>query len=208
MTTAVKIRTDRPRRPRAAGPVPLRRRAPLRRHARGRPRRPSFCSILITCKVIAGARPAMRLLRPRIPHGDDLEPCHRRLRRRHVHFRHGDHVDLALLIAAPISIAIALFLTEFAPGGSARPVGALVEMLASVPSVVLGLWGILVMGPGSSRQLEPVPQHGSLGWTPFFDGEQTVGSSQLAAILILTIMVVPIISSISRELFIERAARP
>ena len=55
-------------------------------------------------------------------------------------------------MAGPIAIAIALFLTELAPGWIRAPVGALVEMLASVPSVVLGLWGILVMGPWSSRR--------------------------------------------------------
>ena len=108
----------------------------------------------------------------------------------------------ALLVAGPIAIAIALFLTELAPGWIRAPVGALVEMLASVPSVVLGLWGILVMGPWVVDKLSPVLST-LLGWTPFFDGEQTSGSSQLSAVLILTIMVVPIVSSICRELFLN-----
>jgi phosphate transport system permease protein len=108
----------------------------------------------------------------------------------------------ALLLATPISIAIALFLTELAPRWLRGPVGALVEMLASVPSVVLGLWGILVMGPWLVQTLSPF-LHKTLGWTPFFEGEQNVGSSFLAAILILTIMIVPIISSICRELFLN-----
>jgi phosphate transport system permease protein len=107
----------------------------------------------------------------------------------------------ALLVATPISIAIALFLTELAPGWLRGPVGALVEMLASVPSVVLGLWGILVMGPWIVDTLSPFLSRW-LGWTPFFQGEQSVGSSFLAAILILTIMITPIISSICRELFL------
>jgi len=106
----------------------------------------------------------------------------------------------ALLVAGPIAIAIALFLTELAPAWIRSPVGALVEMLASVPSVVLGLWGILVMGPWVVSTLSPVLGT-LLGWTPFFDGKQSVGSSQLSAVLILTIMVVPIVSSICRELF-------
>ncbi len=108
----------------------------------------------------------------------------------------------ALLVAGPIAIAIALFLTELAPGWVRAPVGALVEMLASVPSVVLGLWGILVMGPWVVSTLSPVLST-LFGWTPFFDGSQTVGSSQLSAVLILTIMVVPIVSSICRELFLN-----
>ena len=112
----------------------------------------------------------------------------------------------ALLVAGPIAIAIALFLTELAPGWIRAPVGALVEMLASVPSVVLGLWGILVIGPWVVDDARARSSARSLGWTPFFDGEQTVGSSQLSAVLILTIMVVPIVSSICRELFLERAA--
>jgi phosphate transport system permease protein len=81
-------------------------------------------------------------------------------------------------------------------------VGAIVEMLASVPSVVLGLWGILVMGPWLVHTLSAF-LHTTLGWTPFFKGEQNAGSSFLAAILILTIMIVPIISSICRELFLN-----
>ena len=108
----------------------------------------------------------------------------------------------ALLLAAPISIAIALFLTELAPRWLRGPVGALVEMLASVPSVVLGLWGILVMGPWIVEHVGPF-LHRTLGWTPFFKTEPAAGSSFLSAILILTIMMVPIISSICRELFLN-----
>ena len=108
----------------------------------------------------------------------------------------------ALLLAAPASIAIALFLTELAPGWLRGPVGALVEMLASVPSVVLGLWGILVMGPWIVDHVGPF-LHRTLGWTPFFKTEPATGPSILSAILILTIMMVPIISSICRELFLN-----
>jgi phosphate transport system permease protein len=108
----------------------------------------------------------------------------------------------ALLLAAPISIAIALFLTELAPRWLRGPVGALVEMLASVPSVVLGLWGILIMGPWIVEHVGPF-LHRTLGWTPFFKTEPAAGSSFLSAILILTIMMVPIISSICRELFLN-----
>lgn len=108
----------------------------------------------------------------------------------------------ALLLAAPISIAIALFLTELAPRWLRGPVGALVEMLAAVPSVVLGLWGILVMGPWIVDHVGPF-LHRTLGWTPFFKTEPATGPSILSAILILTIMMVPIISSICRELFLN-----
>jgi phosphate transport system permease protein len=106
----------------------------------------------------------------------------------------------ALLLATPISLAIALFLTELAPGLLRGPVATLVELLAAIPSVVLGLWGILVMGPWIVSTLGPF-LNSILGWTPFFQGEPSTGSNMLAAILILTIMIVPIVTSICTELF-------
>ncbi len=109
----------------------------------------------------------------------------------------------AMLLAAPVSIAIGLYLSELAPRGVRGIVGALVEMLAAVPSVVLGLWGILVLGPFVSDHLAPFLQR-TLGWTPFFKGEPTQnGSGYLAAVLVLTIMIVPIASAICRELFLS-----
>ncbi len=106
---------------------------------------------------------------------------------------------IALAIAAPISIAIALFLTELAPKWLRTPIGALVEVLSGIPSVVIGLWGILVMGPFVQNQLEPF-LNSFLGWIPLFSGRYSpVGL--LPAILVLTIMITPIVSSICRELF-------
>ena len=107
----------------------------------------------------------------------------------------------ALILATPISIAIALFLTELAPGWIRSVVGPLVELLAAVPTVVLGLWGILILGPFIVSTLGPA-LHGTLGFLPIFGTPPPVGSSVFAAILILTIMMVPIISSICRELFL------
>jgi phosphate transport system permease protein len=107
----------------------------------------------------------------------------------------------ALLLATPISIAIALFLTELAPGWLRSTIAPLVELLAAVPSVVLGLWGILVLGPFIVETLGPA-LHGTLGFLPIFSTEPSVGSNMFAAILILTIMIVPIVSSICRELFL------
>jgi phosphate transport system permease protein len=107
---------------------------------------------------------------------------------------------VALLFAAPLSIAIGLYLSELAPGGVRGVVGSLVEMLAAVPSVVIGLWGILVLGPFVQRDLEPFL--GSfLGWTPFFRGAHHTGGL-LPAMIVLTIMIVPISSAVCRELFL------
>ncbi len=108
---------------------------------------------------------------------------------------------LALLVAAPISIAIGLYLSELAPRGVRAIIGSLVEMLAAIPSVVLGLWGILVLGPFVKDELGPF-LNAVLGWTPFFDGTPEV-SGYLSAVIVLTIMIVPISSSIARELFTQ-----
>ena len=104
-----------------------------------------------------------------------------------------------LLIAAPVSIAIALFLTELAPRRARRPVATLVELLAAIPSVVLGLWGLIVLAPIMNETIEPA-LNSVLGWIPLFSGA-TSGVGMLTAIVILTIMVVPIVSAVTRELF-------
>jgi phosphate transport system permease protein len=156
--------------------------------------------ILITWKVLAGARLAFDEFGLAFITGTTWNPVTEVFGAGTFLFGTALTSVFALLVAGPIAIAIALFLTELAPGWLRAPVGALVEMLASVPSVVLGLWGILVMGPWVVSTLSPILS-ALFGWTPFFDGEQTTGSSQLSAVLILTIMVVPIVSSISRELF-------
>jgi len=107
---------------------------------------------------------------------------------------------VALLFAAPISIAIGLYLSELAPRGVRGAVGSLVEMLAAVPSVVIGLWGILVLGPFVQQDLEPA-LGAVLGWTPFFRGPHHTGGL-LPAMVVLTIMIVPISASVCRELFL------
>ncbi len=107
----------------------------------------------------------------------------------------------AMLLAAPVSIAIGLFLSELAPPLIRGPVGALIQMLAAVPSVVIGLWGIFVLGPFMRVQIEPFLHH-YFGWIPFFSGTpQQAGV--LIAIVVLTMMTIPITSSICRELFIS-----
>ena len=109
---------------------------------------------------------------------------------------------IALAIATPLSIAIALFLTEIAPRRVAAPIATMVELLAAIPSVVLGLWGILVFGPWVRDHLEPWIQHTPLGWLPVFSGEPSA-SGIFTAALVLTIMIIPITSAICRELFIR-----
>jgi phosphate transport system permease protein len=108
---------------------------------------------------------------------------------------------IALVIATPLALGIALFLTELAPGGVRVVIGSLVEMLAAIPSVVLGLWGILVLGPFLANHVQPW-LHRVLGFIPLF-GDQPGSSSIFTAGVILAIMVVPIVASICRELFLR-----
>jgi len=106
---------------------------------------------------------------------------------------------IALLLATPLSIAIALFLTEIAPGRVAAPIATMVELLAAIPSVVLGLWGILVFGPCVASHLEPF-LNTWFGFLPIFSGDPSQ-AGVLPAALVLTIMIIPITSAICRELF-------
>ena len=106
----------------------------------------------------------------------------------------------ALVIATPIALGIALFLSELAPRGIRGPVTALVETLAAIPSVVIGLWGLLVLAPILRDHVDPA-LHSSLGFIPLF-GPASYGSNVFTAIVVLTIMILPIIASISRELFL------
>jgi phosphate transport system permease protein len=105
---------------------------------------------------------------------------------------------IALLIAVPISIATAVYLTELAPLWLRQPLIMFIELLAAVPSVILGLWGIFVMVPWLREHLFPWLQS-AFGFLPLFQGP-IYGVSMLSAGIILAIMIVPIITSISREI--------
>ena len=107
---------------------------------------------------------------------------------------------LALLIAVPLSLGVAIFLTEFAPRFVRQPVGYLVELLAAIPSVVYGLWGIFFLIPFLRGTVYPALQ-GVLGFLPFFQGT-IYGTSMMSAGIILAIMVMPYIMSVAREVLL------
>ena len=107
---------------------------------------------------------------------------------------------LALLIAVPLSLGVAIFLTEFAPARIRGPVAFLIEMLAAIPSVVYGLWGIFVLIPFLKGTAFPLLREW-LGFLPFFQGP-IYGPSMLSAAIILAIMVMPFIMSVSREVLL------
>ncbi|HYQ15788.1 MAG TPA: phosphate ABC transporter permease subunit PstC [Polyangiaceae bacterium] len=104
---------------------------------------------------------------------------------------------VALLIAVPISLGIAIYLSELAHPRLRTPMGFLVELLAAVPSVVYGLWGVFALAPWLRETVEPLLAK-TLGFLPFFQGPQR-GFGMLAGGIILAIMITPTISSVSRE---------
>jgi phosphate transport system permease protein len=107
---------------------------------------------------------------------------------------------LALLIAVPLALGVAIYLTEFAPKWLRQPVTVVVELLAAIPSVVYGLWGIFVLIPFLRGFVVP-PLRAIFGWLPFFSGV-FYGNSLLAGGVILAIMIVPYIAAVSREVLL------
>jgi phosphate transport system permease protein len=106
---------------------------------------------------------------------------------------------LALIIATPLAIGVAIFLSEFAPAWLRQPVAFLVDLLAAIPSVVYGVWGIIVLVPFlRERIMSFIRDTLHLGGLPFFSGP-AYGPSMLAAGCILAIMILPYISAVTRE---------
>jgi phosphate transport system permease protein len=107
---------------------------------------------------------------------------------------------LALLIAVPLSLGVAIFLTEFAPERIRGPIAFVIELLAAIPSVVYGLWGVFVLIPFLKTSIFPFLRD-TLGLLPLFQGP-IYGPSMLSAAVILAIMVMPYIMSVSREVLL------
>jgi phosphate transport system permease protein len=107
---------------------------------------------------------------------------------------------VALLMAVPLSLGVAVYLTEFAPPAIRKPVAMVIELLAAIPSVVYGLWGVFVLMPVLRHSVFPFLRH-VLGFLPFFQGV-IYGPSVLAASVILAIMIMPFIMSVSREVLL------
>jgi phosphate transport system permease protein len=109
---------------------------------------------------------------------------------------------VALILAVPIAVFIALFITNYAPRSVSRIFGSVIDLLAAVPSIVFGLWGIFVLAP----KLQPIARflNDKLGWFPLFaDGNVSLsgGGNIFTASLVLAIMILPIITAICREVF-------
>jgi phosphate transport system permease protein len=105
---------------------------------------------------------------------------------------------LALLLAVPLAIGVAVFLTEMCPGFLRAPLAFLTELLAAIPSIIYGLWAVFVLVPLLRDYLNPALVK-SLGWTRLFDDTNPTGLGYFASAVILAIMILPIISSLTRE---------
>jgi phosphate transport system permease protein len=111
---------------------------------------------------------------------------------------------IAMALALPVALGVALFLTEYAPKRLAQPLAALIDLLAAVPSIVYGLWGAVILGP----HFVPIQNFlgDTLGWIPLFDNTAAVSSTIALAGVVLAIMILPIITAISREVFAQTPA--
>lgn len=155
----------------------------------------------IAYQVIDGARPAISRFGLGFIGRVDWAPNFGRFGAAAMLYGTGVTALIALVIATPVAIAIAIYLSMLAPRAVRTIVGPLVEMLAAIPSVILGFWGIIVLAPFMQTHIEPA-LHSVLGFTGVFGAPQTTGLSIFTAGVILTVMVVPIIASLSRDLFL------
>ena len=105
---------------------------------------------------------------------------------------------LALLLAVPLGVGLAIFLTEMSPRMLRGPLAFLTELLAAIPSVIYGLWAVFVLVPLLREYVNPVLTH-ALGWTGFFSDDNPTGLGFFAGGVILSVMILPIISSLTRE---------
>jgi len=108
---------------------------------------------------------------------------------------------ISLLLATPVAIGVALFISHLAPRKISQPVAYVVDLLAAIPSIVYGAWGMIVLGP----LMVPLYTwlHEYLGWIPLFGEPSTTGRTLLTASVVLAVMVLPIITALSREIFVQ-----
>jgi phosphate transport system permease protein len=113
---------------------------------------------------------------------------------------------VAVVVAVPLAVAVALFISHIAPRRIANTLAYIVDLLAAIPSIVYGLWGIFVLGPAMVPVLDWLV--GNLSFIPFFKGPASVtGRTMLTAGLVLAVMILPIISAVSREVFSQTPRR-
>jgi phosphate transport system permease protein len=113
---------------------------------------------------------------------------------------------VAVVIAVPLAVGVALFISHIAPRRLANPLAYIVDLLAAIPSIVYGLWGIFVLGPAIVPILDWLTD--KLGFIPFFAGPASVtGRTMLTAGVVLAVMILPVVSAVSREVFSQTPRR-
>ncbi|AWS46622.1 phosphate ABC transporter permease subunit PstC [Streptosporangium sp. 'caverna'] len=108
---------------------------------------------------------------------------------------------LALIMAVPVAVGVALFISHYAPRRMAGVLGYVIDLLAAVPSVVYGLWGVIFLVPFMQGPSEFLNEY--LGFIPLFGGDLVAGRSMLTASIVLAVMILPIVAAISREVFLQ-----
>jgi phosphate transport system permease protein len=162
-------------------------------------------AVLLFAVLLKESMPAIRKFGASFLFSRDWDPVDERFGA--LPFLYGTAVTslLAVLIAVPLSVGAAIFINDFAPPWLRKPVSLLAELLAAIPSVIYGLWGIFVLVPMlRDGFMKPVSKY--LGWIPLFRGP-AYGPSLLAAGVLLAIMIVPFILSVSREVLATVPAR-
>lgn len=165
--------------------------------------------VFITLEVVAAAWPALRQFGFGFLTSSTWDPVRNQFGAAPMIFGTIVSSLLALILSAPLALGVAIFLSEFSPRWLRQPVSFLVDLLAAIPSVVYGLWGIFVLLPVLRGTVMPfLATTLGLGRTPFFSGP-AYGNSMLAAAVILAIMILPYISAVSREVLmaVPRAQR-
>ena len=154
---------------------------------------------LIGWELYRGAEPALHHFGWKFLTTSDWDPVNNKLGA--LTFIYGTLVTsaIALIIAVPVSVGTAVYLTELAPQWLRQPLTMFIELLAAIPSVILGLWGMFVLVPFLRDHMFPWLEK-VLGFLPIFQGATYYGFCMLSAGIILAIMVVPIITSVSREI--------
>ncbi|WP_299520653.1 phosphate ABC transporter permease subunit PstC [uncultured Serinicoccus sp.] len=108
---------------------------------------------------------------------------------------------VALVLATPVAVGIALFVSHYAPPRIGRTIGFVIDLLAAVPSVVFGMWGLFVFAPRLVPLLDWL--EANLGFLPFFADSSATGRTLMTASVVLAVMILPIITSVSREVFLQ-----
>ncbi len=108
---------------------------------------------------------------------------------------------IAMLLGTPVAIGIALFVSHYAPRRLGSAIGFVIDLLAAVPSVVFGMWGMAVFAPRLVPLYDWLDEHA--GWVPFFGDASATGRTLMTASIVLAVMILPIVTSVSREVFLQ-----